>query len=78
VTGLRTDFAESVYALIAKIEDNRIKKTKYEAIKSGCILLILPLFCRKKDRLQHLSNDILGVKTRWIRKWESDKKGVSF
>lgn len=78
MTGLRPDFAESVYTLIVKIEDNRIKNTKYEAIKSGCILLILPLSCRKKDRLQHLTNDILGVKTLWIRKQKSDKKGVFF
>lgn len=76
MTGLRPNFEESVYTLIVKIDDNRIKNTKYETIKSGCILLILPISCRKKDRLQHLSNDILGVKTRWIRKWESDKKGV--
>ncbi len=41
MTELRLDFAENVYALIVKIEGNGIRNTKYEAIKSGCILLIL-------------------------------------
>lgn len=78
MTGLRPDFAESVYTLIVKIEDNRIKNTKYEAIKSGCILLISPLFCRKKTATGQQCDDILGVKTRWIRKQKNDKKGVFF
>lgn len=78
MTRLRPDFAESVYALIVKIKDNRIKNTKYEAIKSGCILLISPLFCRKKTATGQQCDDILGVKTRWIRKQKSDKKGVFF
>ena len=78
MTELRLDFTERVYALIVKIESNGIRNTKYEAIKSGCILLILQLSCQKKNRFQHLSNDILGVKTRWIRKQKNDKKGVFF
>ena len=78
MTGLRPDFAESVYTLIVKIEDNRIKNTKYETIKSGCILLISPFFCRKKKATGQQCDDILGVKTRWIRKQKNDKKGVFF
>lgn len=78
MTELRLDFAESVYALIVKIESNGIRNTKYEAIKSGCILLISPFFCRKKTATGQQYDDILGVKTRWIRKLKSDKKGVFF
>lgn len=78
MTELRLDFAESVYALIVKIESNGIRNTKYEGIKSGHILLISPLFCRKKTATGQQCDDILGVKTRWIRKQKSDKKGVFF
>lgn len=78
MTELRLDFAESVYALIVKIEGNGIRNTKYEAIKSGHILLISPLFCRKKTATGQQCDDILGVKTLWIRKQKSDKKGVFF
>lgn len=78
MTELRLDFAENVYALIVKIESNGIRNTKYEAIKSGCILLISPFFCRKKTATGQQYDDILGVKTRWIRKLKSDKKGVFF
>lgn len=61
---LRPNFAESVYALIVKIEGNGIKKTKYKAIKSGHILQISPFFCRKKTATGQQCDDILGVKTR--------------
>lgn len=73
---LRPDFTKNVYTSIAKIKVNGIKNTKYEAIKSGHILLISPPFCREKMAFGQLRYDILGVKTWWIRKWESDKKGV--
>lgn len=75
---LRADFTESVYVSIVKIESNGIRNTKYEGIKSGHILLISPLFYRKKTATGQQCDDILGVKTRWIRKLKSDKKGVFF
>lgn len=75
---LRADFTESVYEPIVKIESNGIRNTKYEGIKSGHILLISPLFYRKKKATGQQCDDILGVKTRWIRKQKSDKKGVFF
>ena len=78
VSELRVNFTESVYVSIVKIEGNGIRNTKCEAIKSGCILLISPLFCRKKTATGQQCDDILGVKTRWIRKQKSDKKGVFF
>lgn len=78
VSELRVNFTESVYVSIVKIEGNGIRNTKCEAIKSGCILLISPFFCRKKKATGQQCDDILGVKTRWIRKQKNDKKGVFF
>lgn len=78
VSELRVNFTESVYVSIVKIESNGIRNTKYEGIKSGHILLISPFFCRKKTATGQQYDDILGVKTRWIRKQKSDKKGVFF
>lgn len=75
---LRPDFTKNVYTSIAKIKVDGIKNTKYEPVKSGHILLISPPFCREKMAFGQQCDDILGVKTRWIRKQKSDKKGVFF
>lgn len=76
VSELRANFTQHVWESSPKSKAEGIENTKYKAIKSGCILLISPLFCRKKTATGQQCDDILGVKTRWIRKWESDKKGV--
>ena len=68
VSKLRPDFTKNVYTSIAKIKVDGIKNTKYEAIKSGHILLNSPPFCRGKMAFGQLHYDILGVKTRRIKK----------
>ena len=78
VSELRANFTQRVWESSPKSKAEEIENTKYEAIKSGCILLISPLFCRKKTATGQQCDDILGVKTRWIRKQKSDKKGVFF
>ena len=78
VTELRANFTQRVWESSFKSKAEGIENTKCKAIKSGCILLISPLFCRKKTATGQQCDDILGVKTRWIRKWESDKKGAFF
>lgn len=76
VTELRANFTQHVWESSPKSKAEGIENTKCKAIKSGCILLISPLFCRKKTATGQQCDDILGVKTRWIRKQKSDKKGV--
>lgn len=78
VSELRANFTQRVWESSPKSKAEEIENTKCEAIKSGCILLISPLFCRKKTATGQQCDDILGVKTRWIRKQKSDKKGVFF
>ena len=78
VSELRANFTQRVWESSPKSKAEEIENTKYKAIKSGCILLISPLFCRKKTATGQQCDDILGVKTRWIRKQKSDKKGVFF
>lgn len=78
VSELRANFTQRVWESSPKSKTEEIENTKCKAIKSGCILLISPLFCRKKTATGQQCDDILGVKTRWIRKQKSDKKGVFF
>lgn len=78
VSELRANFTQRVWESSPKSKAEEIENTKYKAIKSGHILLISPLFCRKKTATGQQCDDILGVKTRWIRKQKSDKKGVFF
>ena len=78
VTELRANFTQHVWESSPKSKAEGIENTKYKAIKSGHILQISPLFCRKKKATGQQCDDILGVKTRWIRKQKSDKKGVFF
>ena len=78
VSELRANFTQRVWESSPKSKAEEIENTKCKAIKSGCILLISPLFCRKKTATGQQCDDILGVKTRWIRKQKSDKKGVFF
>ena len=78
VSKLRANFTQHVWESSPKSKAEEIENTKYKAIKSGYILLISPPFCREEMAFEQLRYDILGVKTRWIKKWESDKKGVFF
>ena len=78
VSELRANFTQRVWESSPKSKAEEIENTKCKAIKSGCILLISPLFCRKKTATGQQCDDILGVKTRWIRKQKNDKKGVFF
>lgn len=78
VSELRANFTQRVWESSPKSKAEEIENTKCKAIKSGCILLISPFFCRKKTATGQQCDDILGVKTRWIRKQKSDKKGVFF
>ena len=78
VSELRANFTQRVWESSPKSKAEEIENTKCKAIKSGCILLISPLFCRKKTATGQQCDDILGVKTRWIRKLKNDKKGVFF
>ena len=76
VSELRANFTQRVWESSPKSKAEEIENTKCKAIKSGCILLISLLFCRKKTATGQQCDDILGVKTRWIRKQKNDKKGV--
>jgi len=78
VSELRANFTQRVWESSPKSKAEEIENTKCEAIKSGCILLISPFFCKKKKATGQQCDDILGVKTRWIRKQKNDKKGVFF
>ena len=78
VSELRANFTQRVWESSPKSKAEEIENTKCKAMKSGCILLISPLFCRKKTATGQQCADILGVTTRWIRKQKSDKKGVFF
>lgn len=78
VSELRANFTQRVWESSPKSKAEEIENTKCKAIKSGCILLISPFFCRKKTATGQQCDDILGVKTRWIRKLKNDKKGVFF
>ena len=78
VSELRANFTQRVWESSPKSKAEEIENTKCKAIKSGCILLISPLFSRKKTATRQQCDDILSVKTRWIRKQKSDKKGVFF
>jgi len=78
VSELRANFTQRVWESSPKSKAEEIENTKCKAMKSGCILLISPFFCRKKTATGQQCDDILGVKTRWIRKQKSDKKGVFF
>ena len=78
VSELRANFTQREWESSPKRKAEEIENTKCKAIKSGCILLISPFFCRKKTATGQQCDDILGVKTRWIRKQKSDKKGVFF
>ena len=64
VSKLRANFTQRVWESSPKSKAEEIENTKYEAIKSGSILLISPVFCRKKTATGQQCDDILGVKTR--------------
>ena len=77
VSELRANFTQHVWESSPKSKAEGIENTKYKAIKSGHILLISPLFCRKKTATGQQCDDILGVNS-MDKKAKKRQKGSVF